>query len=291
MKLFSFSFLLLFTTFAGIAQVTSVTEDFDISCATSTGPGYPTNWSGYCLFSPKSVLEWNCSPLGGRWGTPGFDCNSYVSGVHYADTAWLFTPKLDLSSNQFIYIRYDSKYEFYASKLSVLISHDYQMNTRPDSAGVDWTDITSTATPVIGPSDSLEWVTHYLDLTPYKATPLYVAFKYTSTNTYGGRWTIDNVMTTPFGMSVQNISKELMPITVLGSPTSYGINLSCTFPTAGSYELSICDLLGRKEYTEMLQMHSGTETISLSDLKLHTGMYFIKISNGTTYGIAKAVVE
>ena len=284
--------LLLFAS-TGSAQVTSLLEDFDISCASSSGPSYPTNWTGFCKFTPTSALQWNCTPLEGRYTTPGFECNSYYGGVHHEDTAWLFTPKLNLSGNlDHIYMRYDSKYEYTAAKLSILYSPNYIKNTAPDSIGVDWTDISGLSTPVVGINDSLDWVTHYIDLTPYKAiVPLIVAFKYTSTNFSGGRWTLDNIMTTPWGLSVKDLSREPLPITVLGAPTTEQINISCSFAIAGSYKLSVYDLLGREVHSEMIHPRSGTQNFSISELQLSKGMHFIKINNSETFGVAKVMVD
>ncbi len=292
MKLIFPFFILLLISASGSAQVSALNENFDISCATSTGPSYPTYWSGFCMYSPASALGWNCSPLGGRGSTPGFDCNSYIAGVHYTDTAWLFTPILNLSGNsENIFIRYDSKYEFAASKLKVLVSSDYVKYTRPDSNGVDWNEISTTAMPEIGHDDSLDWVTHFIDLTSFKATPFIVAFKYTSTNVSGGRWTIDNIMTTPWGLNVTNLSKEALPISILGTPNSSQINVSCTFALAGAYKLAIYDLMGRVAYSQELHTRSGTQDFVLDGLSLNKGMYFVKISNNSTYGAAKAMVE
>ena len=134
-----FPFLLLLacvtTTFA---QVTSLNENFDVSCAT-TGANYPLGWSEINTVAPLSALAWTCAPLDGRWGTGGIECNSYYSGVNYKDTAWLFTPQLDLSGyTGNIYLRFDSKYEFIAARLSVLASNHYTPGTNPDSVVGGW---------------------------------------------------------------------------------------------------------------------------------------------------------
>jgi hypothetical protein len=293
MKLFFSLTSLLFLTVCTHGQITvnSLNETFDATCSTSTSFTPPTGWSGSCHFTPASVFEWNCSPLGGRLGTPGFDCNSFISGVHYADTAWLFTPRLNLAGNtDKIYMRYDSKYEFSAAKLHILASQDFTYGHDPE-IGVDWYDVGSTATPTIGPDDSVDWVTHYIELTPYKAVPLYVAFKYTSTSISGGRWTIDNISTTPWGLNVADLSHQLIPITIIGTPNSGEINISCAFALAGGYQLSIYDLVGHEVYSETLHAKSGGQDFKLSGLQLRPGMFFIKISNNTTYGVAKIVVQ
>ncbi len=292
MKLFFTVSIILFSAFNCSAQLTALNEDFDANCASSSSATYPTYWSGYCKFVPTLAYGWNCYPVGGRFGTPGFTCNSYYAPYHHEDTAWLFTPKLNLSGNtDHIYLRYDSHYEYTASKLSLLLSHNYIKYTNPDTSNIDWLDVTGTSTPTVGPDDSLDWVTHFVDLTPYKATPLIFAFKYTSTNTSGGRWTIDNIITTPWALNIKDLQKEIIPITVIGSATSNELSISCAFAVAGSYKLAINDLMGRELHTETLRSASGEQNFNLNDLQLAPGMYFIKISNGITYGATKVIVK
>ena len=291
MKLLSPFLFLLFCAVTGKAQVTSLNENFDVSCAT-TGTHYPSQWSEYNVIPPTTALAWTCEPLGGRFSTPGIVCNSYFLGIHYLDTAWLFTPVLNLGGNtDHIYLRYDSKYVFSASKLHILVSHNYIAYTSPDTAGVDWYDITSTIAPVISNSDSTDWVTHFIDLTPFKNSPMMVAFRYTSTTASGGTWALDNIMTTPWGLHVGNLDRELVPLTIIGNSTPANINISFTSTAAASYKLSIFDNLGREVHIENITAHSGTQNYSINELQLHAGIYCVKLSNGTTYGVAKTVVE
>ncbi|MBC7554709.1 MAG: choice-of-anchor J domain-containing protein [Taibaiella sp.] len=291
MKLLLSLIISLSSVYTGIAQVTSLNENFDASCAT-TGTNYPLYWSQYNIIPPITALAWSCAPLGGRFGTPGMACNSYFSGIHYLDTAWLFTPILNLSGNlDHIYLRFDSKYEFSAARLKVLVSRNYVKNTRPDTPGVDWTDLTPTLAPVISNDDSTDWVTHFVDLTPFKNSPMMVAFRYTSTTSAGGLWTLDNIMTTPWGLNVDELNTKTIPICVLGVSTGNMLSLSFTSAVAGSYKLSIIDNFGREVHTETVNAKSGTQTLNITNLDLHSGLYCIRLSNGLTNGICKTIIQ
>ena len=184
------------------AQVTGLSEYFNSNCAVS-GENYPNNWSEYDIYSyPK--IAWTCGPTEGR-GTlptttsPGIMCNNYDGSNFYVDTAWLFTPQLNLNyyaGN--IYLQFDSKFTNDAARLSLLVSNTYQAGWPPDTvlSVHTWYDVTSATTPVLDNTGSSDWVTHVVDLTPYKASPMYVAFRYTSNATSSGTWIIDNVLTT-----------------------------------------------------------------------------------------------
>lgn len=282
--------ILISAAFTGMAQVTSVTEDFNVSCI-NVGPNYPPFWSQWNIIPPLSPLAWNCAPLSGRDGTPGMQCNGYYSGVYYLDTAWLFTPQLDLTHyDNDVYIKFDSRYEHSAAKLSVMVSTNYNKYRDPDSPIV-WNDLTSALTPIFTPDDSLGWVTHWADLTPYKSVPLYVAFRYTSTTSAAGAWTLDNIMTTPFSMNVTTVQKQNVPLTILGNSSSSQIMFSYNTYAAGNYDVVLYDNIGREVYKGTISSRGGSQVYTLSNLSLHPGMYVLKMGNHEGYGTVKTIVE
>lgn len=271
--------------------VTSLGQDFNVTCA-SGGTVYPLYWSEWNVIPPTAALAWQCTQLGGRAGTPGMQCNSFFSGIHYLDTAWLFTPRLDLTGfTDSVYLRFDSRYNISGARMQVLINHMYNTGNPPDTT--TWTDMDSASrlSPVIGPDDSAGWVTHYVNLTSYKNSPLYVAFRYASTATTGGSWTIDNVFLTPWGLSVGDEVKKNIALTILGTSTTDKITFSCTFTTPGDYDVDIYDNLGRLVHKQTIYATAGTQSQTLRSLYLHSGMYFIKVGNSTSYEIAKTIVE
>jgi hypothetical protein len=290
MKLASLLILSCFSINAAIGQVTSLAEDFDAECATS-GTHYPLYWTEYNVIPPVTALAWACSPLGGRSGTPGMSCNSYYSGIHYLDTAWLFTPQLNLVGyNGNVFLRYDSKYEHSAAKLSVLVSSEYTKYTVPDSAGVDWTDLTSTITPVIGNDDSTDWVTHSVDLTPYKNAPVYVAFRYTSTTSKGGIWTLDNIMTTPFPLNIKDAATEKIPFSLVGICTREQIPVAFNAYSDDTYSLTLVDMVGREIRKESVKVYGGYNTYTITGLSLQPGIYCLRLSNGYRSAVIKVVI-
>ena len=262
--------------------VTALSESFDATCAT-LGQNYPLYWRNDNRIPPLSALAWNCAPLGGRYGTPGISCNGYYSGVYYTNEAWLFTPRLDLSSyNDHIYLRFDARYEFLSAKLRVLASNQYVPGANPDS--VAWEDLTTSLSPIFTPTDSGNWVTHWADLTPYKGTPIYVAFKYNSTTSRGGRWTIDNVMTTTY-LDVNRVQPDKLHLQVLNNGNiANEIQIECPIPESGVYTCEIFDMLGRQIYANARTLPAGQQTISLTDLSLPQGIVVVKISNGKSTG-------
>jgi len=285
--------LLLFFVHAAHGQhvVNSLFEDFNTACA-DFGPNYPNYWTNYNNREPKIQLSWNCAPLSGRYNSPGISCNAYYGGRYYLDTAWLFTPLLSLRDEQDrIFLRYDSRYEFLAAKLSVMVSYDYNPGEPPINVGVDWVDLSSSLNPVISVADSQGWVTHWVELTSYKAVPFYVAFRYVSDTLFGGTWTIDNVMTTRSDVGIHDKNGNSLPLTIIGSPTTEEIRLSTTILEAGIFKANVYDNLGRKVLEQDLQFETGNQYHTLSGCNLAPGMYLLKLDNGLSYGVCKLVVH
>jgi hypothetical protein len=287
-KLLLFSFLVISLSRTN-AQVTSLNEHFNTFCAV-LGENYPTYWSEYDIYA-NPLIAWTCAPSGGRNGTPGIGCNNYDGTTYYVDTAWLFTPQLNLSYyTGSIYLQFDTKFTSAAARLSVLISDTYVGGTPPDS-GRGWNDITSAFTPVLDNYGSSDWETHQVDLTPYAAAPLFVAFRYTSDVTGSGIWMIDNVLTTQIKLGLPPLDNKTLPLSVIGNCTSGQIALSYSATDAGQYNLTIYDMTGRKVHAEELALHAGPGNYTVDGLALPAGMYLVKLGNGSVYGTAKAVIQ
>ena len=256
------------------AQVTALDERFNTFCAV-LGENYPTYWSEYDIYSDP-LIAWTCAPSEGRGGTPGIGCNNYDGTTYYVDTAWLFTPQLNLS--------------YYTARLSVLISNVYQTGALPDT-GQMWNDITNACTPVLGNVGSTDWETHQVDLTPYAGSPLFVAFRYSADVVGSGQWLIDNVLTTQTVLGVQLVDNKVLPLAVVGNSTEGEITISYSAPATGSYDLAIYDMTGRKIHAEVIEAHAGTNSYAIGGLSLASGMYLVKMGNGNVYGTTKAMVQ
>jgi len=237
--------------------------------------------------APSSAIRWNCSSTDGRNGTGGIECTGYYNSVNNLDTDYLMTPSLDLHNyTGSIYIQFDTKTTIFNSSGSIAI---YKAT---DSGAVNKTSVTPT--PLFTNGDASDWVTHQVDLTPYKSqVPLYIAFRYTSTTAFSSIWYLDNVLltTTPLNIPVISHDKTLMPLTVLGNSSSETIILSFNVKEEGPYKLAVYDMIGREVYKQTINTQNGPSTYAISGLNLHSGMYFIKMGNGNYYGTTKTVVQ
>ena len=278
-------FLSLFTILAlgARAQVTFLTENFDISCA--SGTGFPSDWECHTMSSASPSGAWTCSGTDGRAGTPGMECTGDYSSAYHLDTSLLITPGLILSGYPGnIYLNFDTKTDFISGeRLSALESAD----TAFDSV---LSPVTTLAmSPVIGPGDSTGWVTHQIDLTPYKGSMFFIAFRYTSPTTYGTKWYFENVNTTPWQLGVNNTAWQKLPLSV-NNATGSEIKISYSVPSGSNYTIDLYDMTGRIITKRTIEAYQGVSTYTIDGLSLPSGMYLVRMENGILSGTVKAIV-
>lgn len=264
------------------AQVASINENFDASCATS-GPNYPAGWTEYNIIPPTTSLAWNCTPTNGKSGTPGMRCSGYFSAAYHLDTAWLFTPEIAIdTTTDSVYLRFDSKYEVGVLKENLGLRIFYNKDTTYplwDTAHNTNYDLTSALSPIIGHDDSLGWVTHFLNLTPYKvAHPhIYIAFRYISTNTAAGAWTIDNVNTTSFPLESKLLPEKANASKLSASYFDGDLTVHFKTSASGNYNIELFDLTGRSLFKNEIETIDKTENSYIIKQQIKNGLYILRM--------------
>lgn len=252
----------------------SLSQNFDASCPA----GLPAGWS---KFSVTGAQEWTCHSYGYN-NTPAMSMNGYAGGNNVNED-WLITPQLDLSAMPNPSIEFRAFKKFAGDDIHVMVSNNYIGNGDPNAAA--WTDLNIDFSTV-----DTNWNVYTGSLATQATSPLYIAFKYTSSATDGAQWKIDNVEAKPMFMSVFEINKNSLNLAVLGTASHSEMTLGMNVKN-GSYQLSIFDLAGRKVYTEQLLLHSGKQQKTISGFNLANGMYIIKLDNGKEMGTSKMIVQ
>lgn len=284
--------LLLFACFSANAQATSLNETFDTVCATA-GSNYPTGWTEYHFPATNTLMAWNCTPTYGVGFTGAQEVNGYYSATNHLDTAWLVTDTVNLSSYPGnIYLWFDTKFKFAGDMIAIMVSHNYG-GGNPDSSAYVWTDLTGSISPAFGMADSLAYVTHSANLTPYKSLPLRIGFRYTSSTTACKRWDLDNVKTSTLMPTVAaGVSNGHIPLQVLYPATGDKIQLQFTSPGAGAYDVALYDMVGRKAGEKKFQLDEGEQILTISGLGLQAPeVYLIRLTGPSYSGTAKAFVQ
>ena len=264
---------------------------------------FPPGWSAYSVIGAQ---DWRCEPDYGLENQPCFHINGYQAGASNQNENWLFTPQLNLSSYAgSIFFNFAATYYYAGDSLHIMVSKDYVAGTNPDSLVggsplYTWVELQhygvmlyDTFYNVVGMYDEFQ-----CDLTPYKTSPVYVAFKYTSNISNSSVWDLDSVTTgtisfgpIPGGSTgITNTTKQQLPLQVIGISTPNQVKMSFDVPQ-GEYTLAIYDLLGRKLYNQNIQANGGNQVLTISDAYLANGMYLLKLSNENASGITKFGVQ
>ncbi len=276
--------------FAGVrayAQpATKLNQNFDVQCVLSTD--FPSGWLRYNPIQTTIPLgAWSCTPEGGRDTTPGLQCTGYYDKAFHLDTAYLICPLLNFSGygTSSVFFRFDTKVSIPSgSSLSVFTSYT-------DIFSAADTGIAGIYPPMGSPADT-NWTTREVDISGYKGnTDFFLGFRYTSTDTSGTTWFIDNILTSTSRLYVPVIAAGQLQLTPLGIGNRNGITFSYSTPDGGTYDLCLTDMMGRIVYKEQFVAGQTQTTHSIPALGLRDGMYFLKIDNGINYGVAKVMVQ
>lgn len=209
--------------------------------------------------------------------------------MYNLDTSYLVTPLLNLggySGN--IYLQFDTRTTniHLGGNLALLISTDTPYHDTATTI-----DLTASVNPLFGNGDSTGWVTHQANLTPYKNTPFYVVFRYTSTSSTGSAWYLDNVNTSTTRLETPVITGNEISLSGSGNSNSQDITIYFTAPAAGTYNLILYDLTGQLICNKIIHAATGYQTYSLDEVNLHSGIYFARLTNDAYSGIAKIWVR
>lgn len=150
-------------------------------------------------FEDESVTSggWSTQVVTGttNWFAAEFDDNwfgkisNFSGGSNTASEAWLISPIVDLSSATAPVFSFDNAYNYNGDPLKVYISADYDGFSNPNSAS--WTELN----PVLSTGNWDFVSSGQLDISSFAGySNVYVAFKYTGSNSDGSTWEIDNIL-------------------------------------------------------------------------------------------------
>lgn len=104
---------------------------------------------------------------------------------------------------------------------------------------------------------------------------------------------IDDVNLTWTGgaTSIASASASSLPVSVLGRATTNRILVGFSAAKNEQYTLAVYDLNGREVARETVTATAGANQVSLAPRAITAGQYILHVSNGSSFGTAKVVVE
>ncbi|SES27341.1 lamin tail domain-containing protein [Pedobacter rhizosphaerae] len=196
---------------------------------------------GFYQYSVTGAQTWGCTTTFGHdandatgAGSAGnaLQINGFSSG-NIQNEDWLISPALNLASMNYAILSFWTRSAFAGDKLQLKISTNYTGSGDPALA--TWTNIDGkfpeTASDKWTKSDNI-------DLSAYKATPVYIAIVYQSTTSAASRWTVDD-------FEVRNSSTPpAVDITVSPSSINFGFQAVNTTSAESNFGFSAGNLTG-----------------------------------------------
>lgn len=157
-----------------------VAKDFDDDDINSGG------WTTVQVI--EQSVNWTTSSAGGAPSPYGIISN--YSGSNLACETWLISPSFNLSASETPNMQFNNAYNYSGDPLKLMISTDYNGTGDPNSS--TWIDLSSQVTWSAG---GWAWINSgSIDLSAYLQPSVYVAFKYTGSNSNGSTWEIDDII-------------------------------------------------------------------------------------------------
>jgi hypothetical protein len=153
---------------------------------------FTTSLNGWTGFSVTGAEVWVHSPT---FGNPGgmAKMSGFASSANHLNEDWLISPAQDLSALSSAAVSFDNAYKFTGDPIVALVSNNY---TSGDPSTATWTVLPGA---ILSAGNYVYENSGKLDITAFTGagnTNVRIAFKYTSSNTSGSTWEIDNVKIT-----------------------------------------------------------------------------------------------
>lgn len=251
----------------GSYPTTSVTTQ-DVTCLFSSDFG-----NGLAPFSAVNIegeQEWG---TGSYNGIPYAKMTGYASSANHVNEDWLITPNILSGATYETYtICFMNAYKYDGDPLKIYYSEDYDGMSDPNE--FDWVDITSHFTWSAG---DYEWAaTDYTLTNMQDVHNLYVAFKYTSTETAAATWEVaDFHIYTGYDAVNEN---EAVKFDLYPNPATSVVMINAE----QAAEAQIMDMAGRM--VMVVNVNEGENAINVAELS--NGVYFVKM-NGTVVKFIK----
>ncbi|RYZ27580.1 MAG: T9SS type A sorting domain-containing protein, partial [Chitinophagaceae bacterium] len=177
--------------FTTVATASTGTIGTTYSFATC-GSNFP---DGFTQYSVTGEQKWACTTFGKDAASSptgsapnGVQINGFANGTNVPNQDWFISPSFDLSGTIYPLLSFWSRTAFNGDPLQLKISTDYSGTGDPRLA--TWTDLNGRF-----PNQTSDvWtLSNNINLSAYKASKVFIAFVYNSSEDDGARWTLDDI--------------------------------------------------------------------------------------------------
>lgn len=238
------------------------------------------SWGNWTRVSVTGSQEWERDNNYGLEGTPCARVSGYEGGS-FANEDWLISPVMNFDDYENETLSFYTAMNYSGPELEVLISTDYDGGGSPGSA--TWDALSGTFS-----GGSWEWINSGdIDISGYSGNTVYVAFKYTSTESESATWEVDDILITGTELvGIPGMQGNIYKVEVLPNPATDFISIE-----TGSmvyHEAEIFTVRGESKWLSM----QGIDSQKISVAGWDPGMYVLRIKTaGGTIVTRKFIVR
>lgn len=251
---------------------------------------FPPN--GWALDNPDNGPTWVRKTGAGGFGNTSACAKMDFYNSPNGQVDEFYMPIANLSSSSVASLTFNVAYAQYQTendKLEVKVS---------TNCGSTWTTVftkfgttlsTAPATTLSFTPTSAQWRNEIVNLNTY-ANQNNVLIKFTATSNYGNNMYIDDINLTNTTGIAENTS--INSFSVYPNPVNNSTTISMALAQSENVIVNVYNMLGEVIQTiNPGQLSSGLHTISMDASKLNNGVYFVKITAGSSSVSKKVVVE
>jgi len=231
-------------------------------------------------WSQKSVVGdtmWVIDLTHGVAGSPCAKITGFYSAASHANEDWLISPAMDFNQYTNETLNFQTAKNYTGPDLEVKISNDYDGTGDPNN--FTWAPLTGTLCPggwVWTPSGAI-------DVSGTNGTAVYIAMKFTSSDTQSATWEADELLTT--GILIVGVPESetaTRHFNIVPNPSQGQFKM--IFGDNVQKEVSVTSIIGKKIFS------TSTNQVSLNMnlTELPAGIYFVRVKQA---GVAKAEVQ
>ena len=155
----------------------NVIKDFEDQSITS---------GGWTVQTPvgSAPYEWHVASFNNNYYA---NMSNWTGSSNLASETWLISPSYDFSNSTMPTLQFTSAYKYNGPTMEVLISTNYDGVSAPSTAS--WSQLS----PILSPGNFTWTSSGAVDLSAYTQSSVYIAFKYTGTNSDGSTWEVDDI--------------------------------------------------------------------------------------------------
>lgn len=228
--------------------------------------------------------NWRCTIFGHN-DSIAVHMNGFAGGPK-DNIDWLVSPALDMTAMTNPHLNFWSRLRFPDNNQKELyISTNYTGLGSP--AAATWQQIQ------INNWSSLDtnWQQFTgVDLTQYKGSTFYIAFKYTSDTSAADDWYLDDIEIIEGPNAVVNFSAEELAVKVLGGVSDI-LNIQSVSSKERKLKFAVVDMAGRVITKGPLDIYKGRQQHGINVSKLSGGMYFLQLVGDRSVATVKFIVR